>query len=170
MKHRISMLWPDGLKKAVTFSYDDGVMQDLRLTALFRRYGLKATFNLNSGFFGQIDSSLQRGREIDHSHVPEEDVACVYAGFECAVHTAHHPWLTQLSAVNAAEEILSDRAAIEAVIKQPVRGMAYPFGAVNAQVKDVVRACGIVYARGTGVTGDTSLPGAVPAITARWNR
>ena len=37
MKHRISMLWPDGLKKAVTFSYDDGVMQDLRLTALFRR-------------------------------------------------------------------------------------------------------------------------------------
>ena len=31
MKHRISMLWPDGLKKAVTFSYDDGVMQDLRL-------------------------------------------------------------------------------------------------------------------------------------------
>ena len=158
MKHRISMLWPDGLKKAVTFSYDDGVMQDLRLTALFRRYGLKATFNLNSGFFGQIDSSLQRGREIDHSHVPEEDVACVYAGFECAVHTAHHPWLTQLSAVNAAEEILSDRAAIEAVIKQPVRGMAYPFGAVNAQVKDVVRACGIVYARGTGVTGDTSLP------------
>ena len=168
MKHRISMLWPDGLKKAVTFSYDDGVMQDLRLTALFRRYGLKATFNLNSGFFGQIDSSLQRGREIDHSHVPEEDVACVYAGFECAVHTAHHPWLTQLSAVNAAEEILSDRAAIEAVIKQPVRGMAYPFGAVNAHA-----ASSTPGARGSREIlpcPRTRTTGAVPAITARWSR
>ena len=67
MKHRISMLWPDGLKKAVTFSYDDGVMQDLRLTALFRRYGLKATFNLNSGF---SDRSTPPCRGVGRSTIP----------------------------------------------------------------------------------------------------
>ena len=51
MKHRISMLWPDGLKKAVTFSYDDGVMQDLRLTALFRRLSLpKFSIKMRSGY------------------------------------------------------------------------------------------------------------------------
>ena len=39
-----------GKKKAITFSYDDGVTQDERLISLFNKYGLKCTFNLNSGF------------------------------------------------------------------------------------------------------------------------
>ncbi len=158
MKHRISMLWPDGLKKALTFSYDDGVMQDLKLISLFRLYGLKATFNLNSAFFGQIDSILRDGREIDHSHVPEEDISAVYAGFEAAIHTAHHPNLTQLSNPNAIEEMITDRSAIERLTGYPVRGMAYPFGATDERIKELVRACGIAYSRGTGVTGDYSLP------------
>lgn len=158
MKHRVSMLWPDGLKKALTFSYDDGVMQDLKLISLFRLYGLKGTFNLNSAFFGQIDGFVREGREIDHSHVPEDDIAHVYAGFEVAVHTAHHPHLTQISSVNAVDEIVSDRAALEALVKRPVRGMAYPFGSVNEEVKGIVKTCGIAYSRGTAVTGDYSLP------------
>ena len=45
--------FPGGLRKAVTFSFDDGVRQDLRLMDLFRTHGIKATFNLNSGLFGQ---------------------------------------------------------------------------------------------------------------------
>ena len=39
--------------KAVTFSYDDGVTQDIRLVEILNRYGLKATFNLNSEFLGK---------------------------------------------------------------------------------------------------------------------
>ena len=35
-------------KKAITFSYDDGVTQDVRLIELLNKYGLKSTFNLNS--------------------------------------------------------------------------------------------------------------------------
>ncbi|HNX14524.1 MAG TPA: polysaccharide deacetylase, partial [Oscillospiraceae bacterium] len=35
----------DNKKKAVTFSYDDGVTQDIRLIELFNKYGMKATFN-----------------------------------------------------------------------------------------------------------------------------
>ena len=38
----------NGKMKAVTFSYDDGVTQDKRLIELFNKYGLKATFNINS--------------------------------------------------------------------------------------------------------------------------
>ena len=34
--------------KAVTFSYDDGVTQDIRLIEMLNRYNLKCTFNLNS--------------------------------------------------------------------------------------------------------------------------
>ena len=35
------MLFPGGKKKAMTFSYDDGVIQDRRLVELFNRYHVK---------------------------------------------------------------------------------------------------------------------------------
>ena len=45
-----------GKMKAVTFSFDDGVLQDIHMIDLLNKYGLKATFNLNSELF--------RGRNI----------------------------------------------------------------------------------------------------------
>ena len=45
---RIIVMW-NGKKKAVTFSYDDGVTQDRRLVEMMNTYGVKGTFNLNSG-------------------------------------------------------------------------------------------------------------------------
>ena len=39
-------------KKAITLSYDDGVVQDIRLTEMLNQYGLKATFNINSELLG----------------------------------------------------------------------------------------------------------------------
>ena len=50
-----------GKLKAVTFSYDDGVSQDVRLIALLDKYGLKATFNLNSGMFGACCNLTVKG-------------------------------------------------------------------------------------------------------------
>ena len=44
----IIFMW-NGKNKAITLSYDDGVMQDKRLVKIFDNYGLKATFNINSG-------------------------------------------------------------------------------------------------------------------------
>lgn len=40
-------LFPQGKKKALTLSYDDGVTQDERLIGLMQRYGIKGTFNIN---------------------------------------------------------------------------------------------------------------------------
>lgn len=158
MKYRIAMLWPDGLKKALTFSYDDGVMQDLRLISLFRLYGLRGTFNLNSASLGHLASSESNGRVIDLSRVPGEDVPLAYAGFEVAAHTSSHPSLTHLSSISAVEEIVSDRARLESLVRRPVRGMAYPNGAVNESIKNIVKACGVSYARGTDTTGSYALP------------
>lgn len=158
MKYRIAMLWPDGLKKALTFSFDDGVMQDLKLISLFRLYGIKGTFNLNSASLGRLEASERNGRIIDFSRVPSEDVAAAYSGFEVAAHTSTHPSLTHLSSISVVEEIVSDRARLEVLVKRPVRGMAYPNGAVNDSVKNIVRACGVSYSRGTDTTGNYSLP------------
>ena len=48
----MNILFPQGKKKALTFSYDDGVLQDIRPDEMFRKYGMKATYNLNSDFLG----------------------------------------------------------------------------------------------------------------------
>ena len=45
--------FPGFKKKAFTLSYDDGVIFDKRLIEIFNENGLKATFNLNSGHFGE---------------------------------------------------------------------------------------------------------------------
>ena len=41
--------FPNGLRKALTLSYDDGVEQDIRLMEILDKHGIRCTFNLNSG-------------------------------------------------------------------------------------------------------------------------
>ena len=55
-----------GKMKALTFSYDDGVTQDQRLISLFNKYGLKATFNLNSELLGKPGSLLREDVTVAH--------------------------------------------------------------------------------------------------------
>ena len=43
----------NGKMKAITFSHDDGVLQDERLIGIFNKYGLKGTFNINSELLGK---------------------------------------------------------------------------------------------------------------------
>ena len=50
----VFMRYPEGKAKAVTFSYDDGVAQDVRLAELFCKYGIKATFEEMSKATGYL--------------------------------------------------------------------------------------------------------------------
>lgn len=154
----ISMLWPEGREKALTFSYDDCVLQDIRLIEIMNRNGIRATFNLNSGAFGQEDHLIREGKYVQHSHVQAADVHAIYAGHEVAVHTVTHPDLRTLSDEQAMNEVLSDRKNLEALVGYPVRGMAYPVGGVDERVMKLVGNCGVVYARAVNVTGDYRLP------------
>ena len=45
------MKFPGGKIKALTLSYDDGVVYDRTLIEIMQRYGMKGTFNVNSGSF-----------------------------------------------------------------------------------------------------------------------
>ena len=44
--------------KRLTFSYDDGVTQDRRLVPLLNRYGMKATFNINSELLNRLITAV----------------------------------------------------------------------------------------------------------------
>ncbi len=140
-------------QKAVTFSYDDGVTQDIRLIEILDRYGLKATFNLNSELLGKSGELVREDSRVDHNKVKPEDVRSVYGGHEVAVHTLTHP---TLPGVAQDEEIIrqveQDRLNLSELVGYEVIGMAYPGGGKNydGRCADLIRAhTGVQYARTT---------------------
>lgn len=137
--------FPGGRSKAVTFSFDDGVRQDLRLMEIFRTYGIHATFNLNSGLFDGDHSWNYRGVTV--SRLSRKEVEKSYQDFEIAVHTSHHPSLPLMSREGIVDEVLNDRRTLEEIAGYPVRGMAYPYGTWNREVVDVLASLGICYSR-----------------------
>ena len=68
--------------KYVTFSYDDGCRQDIRFTEILRKYNLKATFNLNSGFLGNRGRINHFGFDLPFDKIDPDEVKQVYEGFE----------------------------------------------------------------------------------------
>ena len=139
--------FPGGRKKALTISYDDGVEQDVQLLELMSRYGIKGTFNLNSGEFAPEGTQYPKGqihRRMSKARC-REVFSCDLA--EVAVHGYTHPFLTALPKPAMLEEILEDRKCLEAVFHRPVRGMAYPYGAVSDEVTEVLAMAGIAYSR-----------------------
>jgi len=60
-----------------------------------------------------------------------------------------HPSLTKLDAAQIAMEVIGDRKALEDFVGYPVRGRAYPNGAYDEKVINVLRQTGIVYSRTT---------------------
>lgn len=139
-----------GKKKAITFSYDDGVTQDVRLIEILDKYGLKATFNLNSELFGLDGTLIREGKNINHNKILPEMVASVYKNHEIAVHTLTHPRLTELSDEEVIRQVEEDRKNLSAIAGYEVIGMAYPCGGVNNddRVAEVIkRNTGVKYSR-----------------------
>ena len=157
----IFMLFPQGKKKALTFSYDDGVEQDIRLMEIFNRHGLKATFNLNGCRFQAEEHTYPEG--TIHRHMGRKKALETYGGelgknHEIAIHSYTHPFLDRTPRNVATYEVAKDREQLEEIFGRVVRGCAYPMGTFNDMTVDVLYNCGIAYARTTVSTGSFAVP------------
>lgn len=142
-------MW-NGKNKALTFSFDDGVTQDIRAIKILDRYGLKATFNLNSALLGTLAKLDLNGRIVEHNKVSACDVREIYRNHEVAVHTLYHPDLTKLKENDIEFQVEEDRKLLSRLCGYEVRGMAYPGGWVNNddRVAAVIRErTGVEFAR-----------------------
>ena len=142
----------DGKMKALTFSYDDGVGQDVRLIEMFNKYGLKGTFNLNSKLLGRKENrSVVMGKEIDRPTAMPEDVKYIYEGHEVAGHTLTHPLLPAIEDDNEIiHQVEDDRVKLSELCGYDVVGFAYPCGGQNHddRVAKIIREnTGIKYCR-----------------------
>lgn len=153
-------MW-NGKRKALTFSYDDGVTQDVRLVELFNKYGCKATFNINYSLLGMQNTLVREGVKISHNKIASADVPFVYEGHEVAGHTLTHPSLLTLSDDAIVKEVEEDRLRLSELVGYEVVGFAYPGGSHcrDERVDRVIRErTGARYARGTDTAGDFAIP------------
>ena len=137
-------------KKAITFSYDDGVVQDIRLIELLNKYGLKCTFNLNSELLSKKGILIHEGERIAHYKIHTDDVKHIYEGHEVAVHTLTHPNLTQCDDAEVIRQVETDRLNLSELVGYEVVGMAYPCGGVNNddRVANIIKEkTGVKYSR-----------------------
>lgn len=153
----VFMRYPNGKAKAVTFSYDDGILQDKRLAALFDKYGMKGTFNFNSDTMRGEIFTAQEIKDIFLSK-----------GHEIAVHGANHRANGNTRTIEGIRDVLECRLELEEKCGQIIRGMAYPDTGINQmgnfgtyeQIKNYLIELDIAYARTLGVyTNSFTLPG-----------
>lgn len=142
----------DGKMKAVTFSYDDCTTQDIRLVELFNKYGVKATFNVNSELLGTENELLRNGVKVRHDKISAQNIKKIYQGHEVAVHTLTHPHLQNIEDDNEIiRQIEEDRKNLEKLVEYEICGMAYPCNGNNADrvAKIIKEHTAIKYARTT---------------------
>ena len=136
-------IFPGGKRKAFTLSYDDGWPEDRRLIGLMNKYGVKATFNINSG-------------EKLFTSIP--DPVELYRGHEVAAHCLTHAYLDRVAPDVATYEIIKDRENLERVFGGSVRGFAYPYTAYNRDTAQLLKNCGLAYARTATCSGKFTMP------------
>lgn len=154
-----TFLYPGFNFKAVTFSYDDGTVWDRRLVSVFKKYGMRATFNLNSGSFGKKGELLNHGGfRVNFDRIGADEVESLYSGMEVAMHTVNHPDLPNLDDNEFDFEVLSDRDTLEALCKKRPTGLAYPCGRYDERTVSRLKSLGVRYARTVRDTHGFSLP------------
>ncbi len=151
--------FPGGKHKVLTLSYDDGKIADRRLVSIFNEYGLKGTFNVNSGLH-----NLEYKEAYDE-RIPVSEYKELYKGHEVACHTALHPTIARCPKEQMVLQVIEDRKQLEEALGYTVRGLAYPNGSYDDNVVDALKACGIRHAR----TVTSTLGFGMPSDFLRWN-
>ena len=145
------MRFPEGRAKALTFSYDDGCRDDIRMADTLTKYGLKGTFNINGDKF-----QPQLSKEEIEEHI-------LGKGHEVAVHGEYHRANGSLRAIEGITEVLKCRLDLEKKFGRIIRGMAYPDtgvtrfcnGANYDKIKQYLTDLDIAYSRTLGGDNDS---------------
>jgi len=147
--------YPGGVGKALSFSYDDGWAEDIRLADTLTKYGLRGTFNFHNDELKKLNGNTALTKEEVFEHI-------LNPGHEVAVHGAFHRAEGQQIALDGIQDVLFNRLELEEKYDRIVRGMAYPDtgirrfanGATYENIKRYLTDLGIAYARTLGGDND----------------
>lgn len=131
-------------KKAVTFSFDDGVESDKKLIELFNKYNLKCSFNLNSGKIESSDTWDYNGFLVKRP-IPFDK--SIYKGHEICAHGRLHLMPNELNKKELRDEFDEDIKNLEEIFNTKITGSAYAFGVYSDDAVNHLKSIGIDFAR-----------------------
>ena len=144
----------------VACCWDDGVVNDIRLIGLLRKYKAKATFNLNPGAMPE-HTATPRWRKLDdtcwsyngfiNGKVGLVEMKEIYEDFQ----VASHGWVHKGGSVPADEFIkdaMDARKYLEDVFQRECRGYAWPCGDYTPRAAKQLQDAGFLYGRTTKYT------------------
>ena len=119
-----------------------------------KKYGLKGTFNINSGLFSQERRDDGKGR------MTKEEAIELYinSGMEVAIHGYKHLSLAEVESSVAVRDVAKDREELENIFGGVINGMAYANGSYSDAVVQVLKDCGVKYSRTVVFTESFMIP------------
>jgi peptidoglycan/xylan/chitin deacetylase (PgdA/CDA1 family) len=132
-------------RRLVGITFDDGLdnLVEMALPAL-QHHGFTATMFIVSGLLGKTN-------EWDEAPVwplmsADQVRELAAAGMEIGSHSTTHQRLAGVTAQELEAEVKQSRASLRELVGAPIRGFAYPFGSMDAAVRQAVRDSGYDYA------------------------
>ena len=152
-------------KLKVATCWDDGVTTDIRLVSILRKYGAKATFNLNPGFVPDFTDAPcwvdTRGGAAWQHHgfrpgkVGKHDLQAIYGDFCVASHCWKHETLTRgVTFPEFVKAAVDAKHYLEDLFGRECPGFAWPCGVHSQEAADALREQGFRYGRTTEYTHD----------------
>lgn len=147
-------------KKYFTLSFDDGTYEDEKMIVLLKKYGIKASFCINTGLMDGNDVIEVAGkwRRMNFEYAKKNKV---YDGFDVISHGFKHKELTFLGESEIISEIRQDGENIAKLTDKSPVGFAYPGGTAyyNGYITDIMlSSTDIRFARDTDDTFAFYLP------------
>jgi peptidoglycan/xylan/chitin deacetylase (PgdA/CDA1 family)/glycosyltransferase involved in cell wall biosynthesis len=144
-------------RRPIILTFDDGYTDNYtNLLPLMQRYGYRGVLYLLGDFNirynkwdADFDPTEPRADIMDRA----QKQAFVAAGWEIGAHTMHHAKLPNLPAAAALAEMQSSKAVLEEALHTEIISFAYPYGALNEEVKALAQKAGFTYAVATDTGG-----------------
>ena len=133
--------------------WDDGVLNDIKVAELCRKYNAKATFNLNPASHlakDRITDGWQlKGTNYYPGKLAWNEVRSVYDGFEVASHGMSHKNAGMVDDKVFVADAVSARNVIEDLFQKECRGFAWPCGRYTPETCALMHEAGFAYGRTT---------------------
>lgn len=106
------------MSKVITFSFDDGGFEDIKVIEALDKLGISGTFYI---------PSFKIANTQEHYKLDSASVVRLYSKHEVGSHSKNHQRFNEVPTIRWHEEIYSSRQELISFFCQSVRCFAYPY-------------------------------------------